>query len=162
MVWKSPWHSKYMVDETKNYPLYRLWSIDIENALYVLGYASNEDLPKVIRYALLRDAVVSYSKPFVQFRSLPSLKKKGFVPKEYKQIHEKLLEFRNKVICHTDESFRSPKFMKYGTDFFMSFRSSNNEYLIENLNLIISLLKCVEKNLNDEIEKQRKIILKSI
>ena len=67
---------------------------------------------------MVKNAIIAYSRPFMPCRGIHiqehRLKSKKVVPKEYRSLHKKVLQYRNRIIAHTDLAFRNPKLVKYG------------------------------------------------
>lgn len=143
----------------EQYYFYRLYSIDLDTAKHILRVIKRYRR-KDVRYCLLRDLVVSYSRPFSgnkgkEMRSHVLTKK--VVPKELRPLHTELLELRNQLFAHTDYTYRRPKVANWSTDshkwFPMSFRGYDYNKLDIRLSEIENLLMAVEKNLQAKIDK---------
>ena len=110
---------------------------------------------KYLKSALLRDAVVSYAKPFSNNRF--SDKSKGLrisdnhVPKELANSHKEILALRDELIAHTDMTVQKPKIEKrqdeVGHNFSVTvagYATIHKDHLIEPL---LSLAKAVHASL---------------
>jgi len=66
---------------------------------------------------MVKNAIIAYSRPFMECKGINNkihrLKIK-VVPKDYRTLHKKVLQYRNRIIAHTDLVFRNPKLVKYG------------------------------------------------
>jgi len=67
---------------------------------------------------MVKYAIIAYSRPFSECRGIDNKKKHPLgikvVPKNHRNLHNKLLGYRNRIIAHTDLDFRNPKLVKYG------------------------------------------------
>jgi hypothetical protein len=62
---------------------------------------------------MVKNAIIAYSRPFTKCRGKRCLDKK-VIPKGYISLHEKVLQYRNRIIAHTDLGFINPKLVKCG------------------------------------------------
>jgi hypothetical protein len=109
-----------------------------------------------LRYCILRDIVVTYSRPFSKnfgrvFRkhALPE----DIVPAAMRQLHGELINLRDQVFAHTDHGFRNPQIARFprksgGGDYPMSFRNPAYEDLNTRLPEIRELVVSVEEGVN--------------
>ena len=116
-----------------------------------------------IKVALLRDIAVIYSRPFSVNRGNAGkhfLSAQEYVPVEYQDLHDQLLDLRNKQFAHTDVTFHDPKFIKWkgdkGVAFPMSFKTFDYLGLLRNLKKVEVLIKSVESNINAAARKYEK------
>ena len=110
--------------KTELYKLYRLYSMDFDMAIHTLNalkrypkHTNRYRLLQWVRYSLLRDAVVSYARPFsgnrgILFKS-HSLSLR-LVPKEFRVLHSRLINLRSQLFAHTDLTYKDPKVMELG------------------------------------------------
>ena len=67
---------------------------------------------------MVKYATIAYSRPFSECRGIDNKKKHllsiEVVPKDYRTLHKKVLEYRNRIIAHTDLNSRNPKLVKCG------------------------------------------------
>lgn len=67
---------------------------------------------------MVKNAIIAYSRPFTNCRGIHTkkhcLKIKKVVPKNYRTLHKKVLQYRDRIIAHTDLDFRHPKLGRYG------------------------------------------------
>lgn len=128
--------------------------IDMERVQKSIEYFWDTD-DKHLKSALLRDAVISYAKPFSSNRFSDGSKGLriygNIVPKELADTHEEILALRNKLIAHTDMTAQKPKVEEYqdevGCNFSMTvsgYEVIHKDHLIEPL---LSLAKAVHANL---------------
>ncbi|PCJ40657.1 MAG: hypothetical protein COA71_10460 [SAR86 cluster bacterium] len=145
-----------MSNEAKfeNYKFLRLHPVDMNTALGTLKMVKRYRRDD-IKVALLRDIAVINSRPFSGNRDKTGknfLSEKKYVPAEYRDLHDRLLDLRNKQFAHTDAIFHDPKFMKWkgdkGVAFPMSFKTFDYLGLLRNLKKVEALIKSVESNIN--------------
>lgn len=138
-------------EELETYCFFRLYSGDLNECRHLIRmirrYRKND-----VRYALLRDLAVTYSRPF----SGNSRKNKGkhhlslcFVPAEHKEIHNRLFELRNSQFAHSSMRFHDSKLAKLGNVIAMSRKSVDFAYLERSLSDIERLVVSVETNVNE-------------
>ena len=68
------------------------------------------------RTTMVKNAIIAYSRPFTKCNGKHTKKhclKIEIVPKHYRSLHKKILQYRDKIIAHTDLDFRNPKLDKY-------------------------------------------------
>jgi hypothetical protein len=93
----------------EQYKFHKLAGYDLQNAELAL-----ERIPtcndRFIQHALIKDAVISYAKPFFNsqgtYRNNYQLSSK-FVSKEFKDLHKTILSSRKEVFVHTDLTART-------------------------------------------------------
>ena len=80
-----------------------------------LAQMALDHLPSVatdfLRLCLLKDAAISYSRPFKKSRGTFSkslMLDENYVPVHLKSLHKELITFRDQVFAHTDIDVRSP------------------------------------------------------
>lgn len=128
--------------------------IDMERVQKSIEYLGSTD-DKYLRAALLRDAVISYAKPFSNNRYSDRTKElqisENHVPKEFKGIHNEVVALRDELIAHTDMTIQNPKIDKYqdnmGQNYSMSvsgYENIHKDHLIEPL---FKLAKAVHTSL---------------
>lgn len=152
--------------EWNNYLFYRVYDIDFDSALHALKvlkrYKKND-----VRFALLRDVIVTYACPFssnksdtVKSHSLP-LK---MVPKEQRDLHNELMEVRNQLFAHSDLVFLDPRVANWSRGnnkcFPMSFKGYDYEKLDARVGEIENLIRGVASNLGNEIDRIEDLVLK--
>lgn len=144
--------------EMEKYYFYRLYSIDLDTTKHTLSVLKRYR-KKDVRYCLLRDVVVCYSRPFSgnkgKLISKHSLQR-SFVPKHLQHFHEELMAVRNQLFAHNDYTYRKPKVAKWGDSlhkaFPMSFRGYDYNELDSRVAEIEELVKAVADNLQSEID----------
>lgn len=138
----------------EKYKFLRLHSVDMDTALGALKMLKRYRRDD-IKVALLRDITVIYSRPFSANRGKFGkhlLSENKYVPAEYRDLHERLLDLRNKQFAHTDAIFHDPIFMKWKVDkgvaFPMSLKTFDYLGLLRDIKKIETLIKSVEFNIN--------------
>ena len=113
-----------------------------------------------VRFCILREAVVSYARPFSGNRgptAKNALAATKFVPAIHRALHDELMALRMQILAHTDFTFHQPQLMKWPTDgrpvFPMSLRRPPYESLLARLAAIESLVEAVESRLHDAIHQ---------
>ena len=141
--------------DAENYRFLRLYSIDLEMAKQSCDLlARQSDLE--VRYCILRDIVVTYSRPFSKnigrvFRrhALPE----RIVPAAMRALHAELVNLRHQAFAHTDHDFRNPQIARFprkggGGAYAMSFRNPAYEDLNRRVPEIRELVVSVEQGVN--------------
>jgi len=104
-----------------------------------------------IQFVLLRDAVISYGRPFSENRGKhisPHRLSIEFVPDEYSQLHSDILRLRNTLFAHSDILAKNPKLALLGaTDpiFAISHKGNYFSEMKENLDSMNLLIACVQE-----------------
>jgi len=141
--------------DAENYRFLRLYSIDLEMAKQACDLLARQDDLEV-RYCILRDIVVTYSRPFSKnlgrvFRkhTLPD----DVVPAAMRDLHAELLKLRDQAFAHSDHDFRNPQIARFprkggGGQYLMSFRNPAYEDLNKRLPEIRGLVVSVEQAVN--------------
>ncbi len=148
--------------DMEKYYFYRLYVIDLDAAKHTFGvlkrYKRND-----IRFCLLRDLVMCYSRPFSgnKGENIPKHSmSESFVPKHLRPLHKELLTVRNQLFAHHDYTYRKPKIANWSTPtrkiFPMSFRGYDCGKLDARLAEIKELVNLVAENLNREIDTLEK------
>lgn len=141
--------------KTKNilekYKFLRLYDMDFESALWILKVLSRYK-KKDVRYALIRDVIVTYSRPFTESKGFNISKDfcgVKFDDPDKKKLHDDLLRLRNELFAHTDLTFRNPKVANWSTDtykwFPMSVKGFDYKDLESRLPEIKRLVRYVQK-----------------
>jgi len=145
--------------DEEQYYFYRLYSIDFDmtqHTLRLLKRYRRQD----VRACILRDIVISYSRPFSGNRGENTRNhqlEKRFVPRELRALHKELLRLRSKQFAHTDRTYYKPKAVNWsrpGRKWFpMSFKSYDYSELDSQVSRIERLVATVERNLQLEINE---------
>lgn len=147
-----------------NEPYYflRMYSVDFSTArvaIKVLKRYRRHD----VQYALLRDLIVAYVRPFSTNKgpqSKHTLGVKQHVPPLMKPLHEELVRVRMQQFAHTDLTYYSPSAMAFkgpNGEFYgygMMFKGYDYAALLRKLPEIEELIRAVESSVNAEIAKQ--------
>ncbi len=146
----------------ERWAFYRLADQDWEHADFALDHVNNST-DEFIRHSLIMDAVVSYMRPFCKCKGVHQsyFRNRTFVPKEYRDLHEKMLFFRHQVFAHTDITARRPKVARFKTTdgfrYGMGFQGLRASEFVPLIPRIKKLLQSIrEKNANDILEIQEK------
>lgn len=141
--------------DAENYRFLRLYSIDLEMAKQSCDLLARQDDPGV-RYCVLRDIVVTYSRPFS--KNLGRVFRKhalsdDVVPAVKRDLHAELLKLRDQAFAHSDHDFRNPQIARFpqkggGGHYLMSFRNPAYENLNKRLPEIRELVVSVEQAVN--------------
>ncbi len=92
--------------------------MDFESALYTLKVLRRYK-KKDVRYALIRDVIVTYSRPFTESKGFNIAKDfcgAKFDDKDMKELHDELLSLRKELFAHTDLTYKNPKVTNWSTD----------------------------------------------
>jgi len=87
----------------EEYAFYRFATDDLNEAYRLLEAVKHYKRGIVIS-ALVKSAVISYSRPFKQCHGEYSkhILKGNIIPNQYKNLHEKIIKYRDKVFAHSD------------------------------------------------------------
>lgn len=150
--------------ELEKYKFLRLYDMDFEMALHTIKVLKRYKR-KDVRYPLLRDMIVAYSRPFTESRGF-NIQKDFFGVKfkaseiEMKKLHEELLRLRKELFAHTDLTYRNPKVSNWSTEaykwFPMSFKGFDYEVLERQLTNIKKLIEHVQTQLRHQISECEK------
>jgi hypothetical protein len=142
-----------------NYRFLRLYSIDFDMARGALRLLAEEH-SRSVQFALFRDFVVTYARPFSGNRapsgSNDTLSSKH-VPTASRPLHQALLDLRDQLFAHTDFEARDPRVARFDTSmgarFPMSF--SNPDYLgwLNRLPELNELVEAVDASLAEHIRR---------
>lgn len=106
---------RFDVPTLEEYRFFRLYSMDLNDARVTLELTQRVS-DDSIRIPILRDAIVTYARPFSKnFGRLHSKHRltEEFVQKESLALHRELLEFRDSAFAHTDHEFRNPSVSRW-------------------------------------------------
>jgi hypothetical protein len=101
--------------DIEEYRFYRLYSIDLESAKQTLSMIARYRR-KDIRYAILRDFIVVYGRPFSGNRGRvwhSHRLREAIVPAEHRALHGELLALRNRAFAHTDHDYFDPRIAQW-------------------------------------------------
>jgi len=138
-------------EELETFCFLRLYSSDLNDCRHVIRMIRRYR-KKDVRYALLRDLAVAYSRPFSgnsrRLKGKHSLSE-SYVPAEHKGMHRRLFDLRNFQFAHSDMKFHDPKIAKIGYIIATSRKSVDFAYLDRSLKEIERLVVAVEENINN-------------
>ena len=146
-------------DEYEEWGFLRLYSSDLNTVRHTLRMLRRYRR-KDVRYAILRDVIVTYARPFSgnkgERRSRHKLTRR-YVAKKLRPLHDELLAIRNQLFAHTDFTYYRPKFADWSTPenpwFPMSFRGFDYEGLDKRVEEIEALVEDTEQRIDKKIEK---------
>ena len=88
-----------------------------------------------LRFLIVRDAIISYARPFSDNNGILLKKWKlpeKFIPKKYKDLHKELINMRDRVIAHSDMDFIDPSVVNRSSSkgkwFPMSLKNFHSEF----------------------------------
>ena len=142
-----------------NYRFLRLYSIDFDMARAALRLLSEEP-SQAVQFALFRDFVVTYARPFSGNRgpsgSNDSLSPKH-VPVAFREVHQALMDLRDRLFAHTDFEARDPMVAKFetpgGAHFPMSFSNPDSRGWLTRLSELGELVEGVDGSLSALIRR---------
>lgn len=144
----------------EKYLFHRLSYNDILQAIQSLSVLKRYK-KRDVRFALLRDFVVSYARPFVGSKGFVCNNHKlneSLVPKDSKELHKDIIHIRHKLFAHNDLNFRDPKVVNWSEagilSFPMSFKGSGYEKLDDHHPDMLKLAEVVLNNIRKEIAKR--------
>jgi hypothetical protein len=142
--------------EEEYYVFLRFADGNISHALMALDHIQKTDI-EFVRLSLLKDAAISYCRPFKQ--SCGSFNKNlkpldnSFVPSTLIKIHKELLDLRDQVFAHTDLDVRSAVLHCWTSDpspiFPIQFKGYDYPQLLSRTEEIRSLFNNVLTNIRD-------------
>lgn len=105
----------------EKYVFYRLCAGDIQECTKTLALL-DESTSDVMRLALIKASIISYARPFSGNESRYRVKGKWrldgqYVPARYTSEHNKAIEYRDKLIAHSDIPHRNPQLLRAGEHF---------------------------------------------
>ncbi len=81
-------------------------------SLREIGKLCDECAARNIQSALIRDAIVLYASAFMESRlgngQVRRLQKR-YVPRKFKKLHDRLMDYRSKSFAHFDLEFKKPR-----------------------------------------------------
>jgi hypothetical protein len=144
----------------ERYVFFRFCAGDIQECkktLALLDDATND----LIRLALIKSAIISYARPFSgnqpQYREAGKWRlDASFVPLAHIETHRRAIEYRNKLIAHTDIPHRKPQLLNAGLDWaighdapsyddYFEFSAALNALSLELFNVLCAKIKNYER-----------------
>ena len=148
--------------ELEKYKFLRLYDMDFEMALQTISMLKRYKKFDV-RFALLRDIVVTYARPFTVSKGFEinnHIYGIKFESNEMKSLHNELLTLRNQLFAHTDLSYKNPKVGKWTLEhhivYPMSFKSLDYNGLNTKINNIKELIEYVRNQLKHKLKDHEK------
>ena len=141
--------------ELEAYGFHRLYSIDFEMAKQACDLLSSQSSDE-LRYTILRDVVVSYSRPFsgnrgrlVKKHRLPD----AMVPQAMSALHNELIALRDQAFAHTDHEFIKPQHARWpradgSAQYPMGFRVPPYQGMVARIDEIRALAVAMEELVN--------------
>ncbi|MBN25492.1 MAG: hypothetical protein CL578_10630 [Alteromonadaceae bacterium] len=119
----------------ERYVFYRLCAGDIQECVKSLEMLSDAVSDRM-RVVLVKASIVSYARPFSGNESRYRNKGKWrldkiYVPNEFCEVHEQTIEYRDKLIAHSDIPHRSPELLRGGPHFAIGHNAPLDEEYIE-------------------------------
>lgn len=118
----------------ERYVFFRLCAGDIQEcvkSLEMLGDAVSDRM----RVVLVKASIVSYARPFSSnkplYREQSWRLDKKYVPNEFCQVHEQAIEYRNKLIAHSDIPHRSPELLRSESHFAIGHNAPFDDEYVE-------------------------------
>lgn len=115
-------------------------------SLRALNHA-REDYPPFVQYCLLRDAVISYSRPFrranAKFHPQGIKLPQSYAPPEYFEFHTKILGYRDKAFAHTDLDVIAPQLIRISAETSTTFAYRFSPFDREPLHFRMSEFECL-------------------
>ena len=144
----------------EQYLFLRLSQHDIQQAIQTLSILKRYKR-KEVRYALLRDFAVTYSRPFSGSYGKVITNHKlqiKYVPIDQRDVHREIVKTRHQLFAHNELKHRDPKLANWSTPakpwFPMSLKGFDYNKLDEKYADLLALAEIVLTNLNDEIAKR--------
>lgn len=135
----------------ENYVFHRFADANIFHALKAVGLVKTIE-PIFAKYAVLRDLVVTYIRPFTPcFGKFQKYKLEDeLIPEEFLDLHKELYNLRCQVFAHTDLRVRNPVLHcwvgRNGTMFPITFKGYDYEGLLKKIDPMEPLFsKVLEK-----------------
>lgn len=149
--------------ELEEYSFLRLYSIDFEMAKQACDLLIEQDSDE-LRFCILRDIVVSYSRPFSGNRGTLLRQHRlatATVPQSMSALHFELIALRNQVFAHTDQDFRKPRVARWprhdgGTTYPMGFQNPRYAELADRVAAIRALCVALENAVNEDIRSRER------
>ena len=106
----------------EKYIFYNFAIIDLDDAFGCLDaikqYKHGLTSTAMVSTAIVKYAIIAYLRPFTLCKGIDNKKKRPLsiedVPEKHRNLHSKLLDYRDCIIAHTDLDFRNPKLVKHG------------------------------------------------
>ncbi len=129
----------------EEFVFYRFATDDLSEAYCLLNLV-NCYKRELIRSTLLKMAIISYSRPFKPCHGKYRLYKieDNIIPKQYRNLHQKIITYRDQIFAHSDIFIKKPSVNK--------FRTGNK------IRFDITYKGFTPKDFHHEIEKMKELI----
>lgn len=148
----------------ERYIFYRLCAGDIQECVKSLEMLSDAVSVRM-RVVLVKASIVSYARPFSGNEPLYRKGRwrldKKYVPNEFCHVHEQAIEYRNKLIAHSDIPHRSPELLMSGSHFAIGHNAPFDDEYVEFSKLLHPASAALLEVLWDLITKYEKECLNS-
>ncbi len=111
-----------------------------------------------VRFGLLRDAVISYSRPFKRCNGKYVKEHRlgaDVVPQQYEDLHKRLLGYRDQITAHLDIDVRDPTLIRRVLPGAIGFKAFSPGAWFQETEQIVSLIHAVRSILKVQIEQMR-------
>jgi hypothetical protein len=142
----------------EEYAFYRLCDMDFDTALNDLDILKRYNSSD-IRYVLLRDVTVAYTRPFSGSKCYILKERKlnfKIIPALHRELHRDLLRLRNQLFVHTDLKYKNPRVVNWSRNgqkwFPMSFKGFDYSGLNHKTEKIFDLITSVRNNLREKMD----------
>ena len=152
----------------ERYTFHRLCDHDLGNAKFALEHLEQVE-DELAQHALMKDAVLSYARPFSRSHGYFSKRHTlpdTFVPEEHRNLHKRLMFYRDQVFAHTDINAKQPRVSRFkmerGFWYPMSFKGLSPEELMPHVAEMLSLVASVTERNQEEIARIQAEVLDRI
>lgn len=107
------------MEPQKQISILKLYFFDMQEAIMILGKIEDPQLDSLdkllsgsIKDYLCKYFIVAYSRPFSGNRNIDMKKhylSSKHIPKEFRELHKTILDYRDELVAHTDYSGRNPQ-----------------------------------------------------
>ncbi len=142
----------------------RYCAVNFQNALILLEELKLTTHSSLIVNAAFQFALIEYSKPYKVSHGAGIDKRKGrkyqlsdeFIPYEHKELHERIVHYRDQFFAHSDQSIREPKLIKSKSEHYKNIGIVDN-YIngfeeFKNIDQIIDLIGKTLENVMKDLE----------
>jgi hypothetical protein len=156
-------------ENEEKYVFLRFATGDLEQA--IRGLKELLECPSTsIKYALLRDSIVAYCRPFTKcrgkFHKQIRLETEEFVPSVMAALHAQLIELRDQTYAHTDLEPRRPVLHMWrrpqGNIFPIQFKGYDYEGTLSKRDQLVSLFESVLHKIEKKLVQLEKEFAQSV
>ncbi|MBL8756739.1 MAG: hypothetical protein JNK15_25810 [Planctomycetes bacterium] len=140
----------------EHYLFLRLYGIDFDRARDALTQVDRTDVLH-LREAMLRDAIVSYCRPFSGNQGAKGrhrLRADDCVLKSERPLHDELIGLRDQLFAHSDLTYHDPKAMSVGANIMMTFKEADYDSLLPRTAQLRQLIDSVAQHVEREVRQQ--------